>query len=205
MFNIEPMHAVLTGDVVNSRAATASPWLRDLKKALSYYGASPQDWEIFRGDSFQLIVPAQKAFEAALYIKACIKQQALYDVRQGIGIGNRDFHAPRITESNGTAFVHSGAAFENLGKNYLAILTPDPALNQALEVMTELAGLTIDNWTPITSEVIRLKLENPDKNQMELARVLKKSQSSVSDSLSRGGFSQVMKLNTFFKKSMQAL
>lgn len=199
------MYAVLTGDIVNSRAAKGSPWLKDLKQALSHYGDAPQDWEIFRGDSFQLIVPAGKALEAALYIKACVKQQAAYDVRQGIGLGNRDFDAPRITESNGTAFVHSGTAFENLGKNYLAILTPDAALNQALEVMTELAGLTIDNWTPTTSQAVRLKLENPEKSQMELARLLSKSQSSVSDSLSRGGFSQVMKLNTFFKKSLQAL
>lgn len=199
------MFAVLTGDIVNSRATTGSPWLKGLKQALSQYGASPQDWELFRGDSYQLIVPAQKALEAALYIKACIKQQAPYDVRQGIGIGDRDFHAPRITESNGTAFVHSGEAFEGLGKNFLVIRTSDPQLNQALEVMTELAGLTIDSWTPTTSEVIRLKLERPDANQTELARVLKKSQSSISDSLSRGGFSQVMKFNTYYKKALETL
>lgn len=199
------MVAVLTGDIVNSRAATGSPWLKSLKQALSHYGASPKDWEIFRGDSFQLIVPAHSAVEAALYIKASIRQQAPYDVRQGIGIGDCDFQATGITQSNGTAFVRSGEAFEGLGKNLLAILTPDPQLNQALEVMTELAGLTIDNWTPTTSQAIRLKLEKPDTNQTQLAHLLKKSQSSVSDSLSRGGFSQVMKLNDFFKKSLLSL
>lgn len=199
------MFAVLTGDIVNSRAHTGSPWLKGLKQALSQYGTSPQDWELYRGDSYQLIVPATKALEAALYIKSCIKQQAPYDVRQGIGIGDRDFHASRISESNGTAFVHSGEAFEGLGKNLLAIRTPDPELNLALEVMTDLAGLTIDGWTPTTSEVIQLKLERPDANQTQLARLLNKSQSSISDSLSRGGFSQVMKFNDFFKKALHTL
>ena len=50
------MKAVLTGDIVNSRAFMG--WQDDLTEVLNRYGSSPKNWEIFRGDSFQLIVDA---------------------------------------------------------------------------------------------------------------------------------------------------
>lgn len=199
------MTAVITGDIVNSTKGNPADWLSRLKLALDRYGSEPEIWEIYRGDSFQLMLPAVKAFEAALYIKACLKQEQGHDVRMGVGIGSRDFKSGRVSESNGTAFVRSGGAFDELGKDLLALVTGDAKLDETLKIMISLASLAMNDWTPKSAEVIKLKLENPNWNQLELAKQLQKSQSTVSESFSRGGFDEIMKLNEYFKIAISAL
>lgn len=48
------MIAVITGDIINSRAEDVSLWMPVLKKELQKIGERPKDWEIYRGDSFQI-------------------------------------------------------------------------------------------------------------------------------------------------------
>ena len=81
------MIAVLTGDIVNSREVSAQKWLKELKYALAFHGREKKDWEVYRGDSFQLRIEVQHALAAALRIKANMKQFKELDVRIGIGIG----------------------------------------------------------------------------------------------------------------------
>ena len=199
------MIAVITGDIVNSSKGNPQDWLPGLKSALATYGSEPEKWEVYRGDSFQITLPAKKALEAAYYIKASIKQLVEYDVRMGVGIGSQDFKSSRVSESNGSAFVRSGGAFDKLGRDLLSVVTGKEELDEALEVMIRLASLTMNDWTSKSAEVIRLKLENPNWNQLELARRLEKSQSSVSESFSRAGFDELMRLNEYFKKSISTL
>ena len=108
------MKAVITGDIINSRKVASSLWIQDLKAILNRYGNEPKDWEIYRGDSFQLVVDAVVALEIAFVIKATIKQHKALDVRMAIGVGSIDYIADKITESNGTAFVNSGECFGRL-------------------------------------------------------------------------------------------
>ena len=68
------MIAVLTGDIVNSKSENAEVWLEALKSTLELYGKTPKDWEVFRGDSFQLVVSNEKAILASIHIKCAIKQ-----------------------------------------------------------------------------------------------------------------------------------
>ena len=68
------MIAVLTGDIINSREDQSPKWLIALKEGLNQYGKEPQDWEIYRGDSFQLETTPSKALQAAIHIKAAMKQ-----------------------------------------------------------------------------------------------------------------------------------
>ena len=68
------MKAVITGDIINSRKVASALWMGDLKDILKDYGNEPKDWEIYRGDSFQLIINPVDALEIALLIKAAIKQ-----------------------------------------------------------------------------------------------------------------------------------
>lgn len=123
----------------------------------------------------------------------------------GIGIGDLNYKSQRVSESNGSAFTRSGQAFEELGKDLLALVTGDQQVDEPLRIMLSLASLTTDSWTPKTAEVIKLKLENPYWNQVQLAKKLGKSQSTISEGLSRGGFDQIMQLNEYFKKSLSAL
>ena len=199
------MIAVITGDIVNSTKGHPLVWLPRLKAALNRYGSEPEAWEVYRGDSFQVNLAVDAALEAAFYLKACIKQEAGFDLRMGIGIGDLNYKSQRVSESNGSAFTRSGQAFEELGKDLLALVTGDQQVDEPLRIMLSLASLTTDSWTPKTAEVIKLKLENPYWNQVQLAKKLGKSQSTISEGLSRGGFDQIMQLNEYFKKSLSAL
>lgn len=40
-----------------------------------------------------------------------------------IGIGCKDYNAPKITESNGEAFIYSGELFDEMKKKKLSIKT----------------------------------------------------------------------------------
>jgi diadenosine tetraphosphate (Ap4A) HIT family hydrolase len=71
--------------------------------------------------------------------------------------------------------------------------------------MFSLSLLTINNWSSIVSEVIKTVIENPEKNQSDLAKILNKSQSSISEALKRGGFEEVMNMNEFYKNHISQL
>jgi hypothetical protein len=199
------MIAVITGDIINSRQGNIESWINPLKETLNQYGSEPKNWEVYRGDSFQLSLAPEKALLAALHIKATIKIAKTQDVRMAIGIGEENYNSSKITESNGSAYVNSGECFEELKKQTLAIKSNDKELDQIFNIMFSLSLLTINNWSSIVSEVIKTVIENPEKNQSDLAKILNKSQSSISEALKRGGFEEVMKMNEFYKNNISQL
>lgn len=196
------MVAVLTGDIKNSTGHKTSEWLSLLKQALDRYGNEPSDWEVYRGDSFQLQTEPEKALEAALYIKACLKQVRQMDVRIAVGLGEKTYNAEKITESNGEAFVYSGKCFENLKKQNLAIRTSHTGFDGHINLLLELASLTMDNWTPAISKTVKSAIENPEMNQRELASLLGKSQGNISEELKKAGFDEVQKMIEFYKTQL---
>ncbi|MDP2089531.1 MAG: transcriptional regulator [Flavobacteriaceae bacterium] len=199
------MVSIITGDIVNSRAIDTQLWLHELKETLAKYGKEPQKWEIFRGDSFQLEVSPEYALEAVVVLKATIKQFKELDIRIAIGVGEKTYAAAKITESNGSAFIRSGECFEQLKKQALAINTPSNELNQTLNLMFELASLTIDGWSPTSAFIIKTAIENPEMNQKELATILGMKQSNISRGLKRGGYDEIIKMNEYYKKNIQTL
>ncbi|MBO6572590.1 transcriptional regulator [bacterium] len=199
------MIAVLTGDIVNSRKGETKNWLTALKNVLSHYGAEPKDWEIYRGDSFQLSVKPENAFIAAIHIKAEIKKTTSLDVRLGIGLGEETHKADKITESNGSAYQLSGEGFDLLKKQTLAFKLQNKELTQELNLMLALLLLTADRWSNTVAEVIKTVIEHPEKNQQEIAQILNKSQSNVSEALKRGGFEEIMNMNKFYQAKISVL
>jgi hypothetical protein len=200
------MEAIITGDLINSRQVEPSEWMPALKKVLKKYGKEPKNWEIFRGDSFQLNTKPEDALMAAILIKAKIKQWKNLDVRIGIGIGEITYQAAKITESNGTAFLNSGECFEELKKQTLAIKTPHKDLNETLNLMIELASLTIDRWTETAAKLIKLKIENQNLNQKDLANLLNKTaQGTISEGLKRAGYDEIQRLLNYYKLKISEL
>ena len=194
--------SILTGDIVNSRKENPLSWQIGLKKELNLQGNSPQEWEIFRGDMFQLETSPHQSLKSAIKIKSQIKQIKNVDVRIAIGLGKQQYQTNKITESNGEAYTNSGLCFENLKKKRLAIITPWNDFNEEWNLHLKLASLIMDNWTPTTSLIIRVSLENPEKNQEEIALQLNRSQSTVSASLNRGGFDELQSMITQFEKQI---
>lgn len=196
------MIAVLTGDIINSRQGQTSLWLNQLKSTLNLYGQTPKDWEIFRGDSFQLKTNPENALRIALHIKAVIKQVKPYDVRIAIGLGEQSYDSKTISESNGSAFVNSGEGFESLKKQTLTVVSENKKWDNTINIMINLALLTANSWSNTVAKVISTVIENPEKNQNDIALLLGKSQSTISEALKRGGYEEIMQLNAFYKEQI---
>ncbi len=194
--------AILTGDIIHSRTDKKNAWLRILKKVLVLQGDTPKQWEIFRGDSFQLETTPEKALRLALLIKATLKELKDIDVRISIGIGEKTFNAARITESNGSAFIKSGEGFDQLKKQTLTIRSANESWDEVINIMLSLAMLIADNWKPTTSAIMKVTLENENSNQQELATKLKKTQSSISEGLKRGGNEEIQALLNYYSKTV---
>jgi len=135
------MIGIITGDIVNSRKLSSKIWIDGLKKLLNTFGKNPVEWDIYRGDEFQLkIKNPEEALFIALQIKSYFKTLKL-DVRMNIGFGDITYKAKKISESNGTAFIRSGELFETLKKQKinLAINSGNEILDTEINLMLRLS------------------------------------------------------------------
>lgn len=198
--------AVITGDIVKSRKiapADIDNVITSLKETFEIINNhllnKKGTFEIFRGDSFQGIVPyPEKALLVALILRAHLRTfipsdrkpagmrsdkpilNAYSDARVSVGIGKIRYRAEKVTESQGDAFEKSGHLFDKLKKDdeRLGVATPWGDINKELEVECKLADAVIDRWTPNTAEaVFHHFLYN--KNQYELAAVFNISQPAL--------------------------
>lgn len=201
------MIAIITGDIINSQKTESQQWLPSLKQLLTNWGETPQFWEVYRGDEFQLKCSITEAFIKALTIKSLIKGFEELDVRIAIGIGEETFHSEKITESNGSAYVNSGrllSEIKNEGRT-LAVQTQNDKLNRDLNMLLKWASIDFDNWTVATAEIIHQLLTNPNFTQEELAKNLNISQSSVSQRIKRANFDLITETNEYFRKKTAEL
>jgi hypothetical protein len=197
------MTSIITGDIINSRKVEPTIWLNPLKALMKEWGKTPKTWEIYRGDSFQVeISQPQYALLAAIRIKACIKSVEKLDVRMGIGIGEKNYDAPKITEANGEAFINSGETFEELKKlkQQLAIRTPWPELDAELNLMFRLASIVLDKWTMATAQIVAVSIVNRTLSQKELGDKIERTQSTISEAQKRAHYDEIMDLVAFYEK-----
>ncbi|WP_321437333.1 winged helix-turn-helix transcriptional regulator [uncultured Bacteroides sp.] len=163
------IQGVITGDIVDSTKVESNKrteLLLALKETIAdinqYIGLVKI--EIYRGDSFQIIIPdSVNALRIAILIRLGLQRKTpnenirsqKWDARISLGIGDISFSAPSIPESDGEAFRNSGRAFDKLGKNYhLIISTPWSEINNELEVSTKFADILINSWSYLQIEVI---------------------------------------------------
>lgn len=183
------MYAILTGDIVGSRRVETQEWLPHLESVLTHY---TNNFDIFRGDSFQAAVPIEKCIEAVFFIKASIRCIEPLDVRIGLGIGEVSYWDTHIKNSMGEAFINSGEAFDRLEKNYIYVRSPwkdwDEPTNIILQLSTELAN----RWTFNMAQTIATMIKNPESNQQEIANLLnKKYQSQISTELGNASWQKI--------------
>lgn len=199
------MYAVITGDIVQSQKTAVEVWMHPLKEILNQYGSSPKDWEIYRGDSFQVITSPEQALLLGLIIKSSLKSNDI-NVRMAIGLGEINYRTDKITESNGSAFVNSGTSFDGLKKHYFSIKTPWEQYNKVVNTMLDLASITMDKWTAKTAKVMCFKFQNPTMNQKDIAENFdKKGQGNISEALKRGGYDQLNQFLNYYQQSISEL
>lgn len=201
--------SVITGDIIRSRAqANPEVWINALKNALSTLENDMKFWEIYRGDSFQIeIRDIYKSFEAAVYIKSCIKMIKGLDVRLAIGIGNKIYQGKDVTESNGEVFVFSGETLESLKKEKqnLRIKTKDDTINKELNLYFKLALVSMDNWTVNSAEIVKLSIEKPNALQSELGKMIGINQNAVSSRQKRAGLDNILELDKMYRHKISDL
>ncbi len=176
------MKAVITGDIIGSaRATDPEKWIRPLRNTLKKYGREPAEWQIFRGDAFQIIVDAKVGLRLMLHLSAAVRS-AEFDVRMSLGLGEHTHKATKVTESNGTAFTHSGQAFETLekSKRKFVLRSGEEEFDRQWNLMLYLLETLCESWTRASAEILALLMQQPDAVQSELAEKLGISQPSVS-------------------------
>lgn len=196
------MIAIITGDIINSEKHPSSQWIDLLKNYFNQFGASPMNWEIYRGDEFQLKVTERNALFTAIRIKAMLKTIKGLDVRMGIGIGLETYIGTGVTESNGPAYQRSGRNFETLkeSKINLSIATGETENDRTLNLMLRLALDFMDDWSVVSAEIVTLSLDYPHYSQKEIAQQLGIKQSAVSQRLKRARLDLVLDVLSYYKE-----
>ena len=201
------MICILTGDIKGSRKAKSKNWLAELKELFLQFGKNPADWEIYRGDEFQIeIKDCEEALLIAFQIKAFLRTISL-DARMSIGIGEKTSTAKRISESNGSAFVYSGEAFDVMKKNKINLVmqSADNQFNKDMNLLIRLGLSFMDNWLAQQAEYVLLAINNPKLSQEEMGEILKINQAAVSKRRKRANFDLMLEINQAYVEKLKML
>jgi hypothetical protein len=193
------IHAVLTGDIVNSSrfpAAEEKLLLAALNSAFDTHL-----YEYYRGDSFQAYINDPRlALKVALLCRAITisftedYESIPYDVRISIGIGIVDQPVKKLSTAKGEAFLLSGRHLDEIAKTStrLIITTGNELANAGLRVLADYINSIYDHMTARQAQVIsRLLVGN---TQQSIAEELEKSKSTVHQLTVSGRWLEIEKL-----------
>lgn len=201
------MIVILTADIINSRKLSSKKWMNDFKQLLNSFGKSPNDWEIYRGDEFQLeIKNPEDAFLIAFQLKAFFKSINL-DVRMSLGFGDKTYKSKKITESNGSAFVRSGELFETLKKQKinLAVNSGNVDFDEEFNLIVQLSMSFMDSWLQQSAEFVLIAIQNPTLSQEEIGLKLGINQAAVSRRQKRSQYELMLQVERYFRKKVKSL
>ena len=193
-------YAVLTGDVVGSskldeaaRRGLPDSLEKASKAARSVFkNTVPLDADIFRGDSWQLVVAdARLGLRVALFFRAHLRGNspgAGLDTRISIGIGQITFLAKqKVSQGDGPAFRESGKMLESMPKSRrLALSITDRETPAGVVAVVALIDVLMVRWTEkqalaVVGALQQLKQEeignswNPPVKQQVIARHLQQA------------------------------
>lgn len=216
--------AVITGDIVHSRK------IGDLHLLLSGLKACIEEtsgslgiriqFEIFRGDSFQMVTDQpEDVMKIALIIRARLKSLSLgeseddknipldklWDARVSMGIGEAGTLLQRVTESTGQAFELSGKQLDEMKNSgeRMRLITCWNDLNEQFAVITSLSDAIINRWTYNSSEAVYHYLLY-GKTQVQISEKLGISQPAVHNRLSISNIDAIVKMLNYLNKTIKS-
>ena len=205
-------YSVVTGDIANSTSIAADKrveLIEQVSALIKSWVAKPEDAEIFRGDSFQLLFDdVAEALKRSIQIRCWLKSyqdgpgNAPLDARLSIGIGDIAYFGKSVLDADGEAFHLSGRAFDEMKatQNFLQLSTNDQQLNNQLNIILNLANIIITQWTKNQAEVIFLLLEG--RTQQEMADELKIAQSAVNNRIKLSRWKEIDKTMRYIASLM---
>jgi len=194
-------HAVLTADIVNStrlKVAREKKLTTRLREIFKQRGAR---LEFYRGDSFQAYTKnAGEALRMALLCRtaaiALDRDEPILgsDLRISIGIGAVQHPLKELKTGKGEAFVLSGRKFDELPELNLriAITSNNLLANEGFSIIAAYVDNIFRAMTGKQAEVI-FGLLNGDL-QKQVARKLKKTESTIHQLLKSGRWQEIEKL-----------
>jgi len=209
--SLPSLHAVLTGDIVNS--TLLSPEMeKSLLEALREL-LSPYLTEFYRGDSFQVYL---KEPAVALRLALACRVLAIHrtpgegelpvsDIRISIGIGTVVLPVEKPGMAKGEAFIRSGHQFDDMqwSEERLAISSGHDIADIGLDVMAAYLDSICKGMTTKQAEAVAGLLQ--EKTQQEIAQQLGKSKSTVSQLVSAARWPEIQRILYQFEKLINQL
>ena len=203
------MQAIITADIVNYTKFTQNSegnlmdnFIKWTKRTGSF---SEVKYELYRGDSFQCIIPnLNQTLKICLlnrsYFLRLSKNQNGLDVRQAIGLGDVESLQKTLSRSDGQAFRFSGRSFDEMDKkgNRIIFKSSFDEIDAELNTSFSLLEAIIKGWTATQAEVFFHKLQG--KKEKEIAEQLSVSQPAVNRHLKALSWSAVERLLSRFEE-----
>jgi hypothetical protein len=202
---------VITADIVNSEPS----WAKELGKRLEqtiYASQAAAKVFFYRGDSFQSYLPdPYSTYRLALKLRNQAKlfekdrPEIKTDVRISIGIGTVELPITQLANAQGEAFILSGRSFDVMVQNEkrLSMQCGDGKTNVTLKTISLFTDYLFQSLTMKQAEVLEHLLNH--RTQMETAKWLKKSQSTINRHVQSMGWKQMEELMELYEKSIQLL
>lgn len=197
--------AVITGDIVNS-TLLSTKLEKQLKNEI-IKTLEPNKFEFYRGDSFQACIKSPKdALTIVVRIRAIARRISPdHDVRASIGIGKINAGLRKLSTATGEAFILSGRAFDtllNTDRN-LTINSKNAIANHGFEIISYFVDFIFKSLTEKQAEVVLVLLA--DKTQLEAAKKLRKSPSTINKHAQSGGWREIMTIISEYQELVAKL
>lgn len=184
--------SVITGDLVNSRQLDTTSYISGLNALLSQLQQAKliQRFEIFRGDAFQALAAPQSGLLLAVYIRIALKamDSRQWDARIAVGLGSGQEEATGY----GSAFVNSGQALDGLMKNCrLALKNDNDRTNAIVSDLLPMLDHVVSRLSQTEARIVQARIFAA--TNQEVAEKLQKAASTVSATLKRAAYEEIMR------------
>ncbi len=214
-------YAVLTGDVVDSSKLSAArrkalPKIlakagRETQKAFSK--AVPLEVDVFRGDSWQLLVAAPlESLRVALFLRARLRATAErgkgLDTRISVAIGRVDFvPGERVSQGDGEAYRASGRGLDALRRReFLKIGLPEGVPGAAgVQAAVRLIDVIAQGWTGPQAQAVSGALLGWPQDRIAEAWPEPVRQSTVSRHLEKAAWEPLAEGLAFVEAELERL
>jgi hypothetical protein len=212
-------HAVVTGDIVRSTRLSRDQF-RQVQEAITragrelaqhFPGRIPFPIELFRGDSWQLFLPAPAdALRMALYARAFVLAEAeRVDTRFAIGVGTVDKMPEKsVGDGRGEAFRLSGDMVDRKRTARMSIAIAGPPVaeqeNRAIATMLTVLDAVVSRWTSAQATAARGALLGWTQEQIaERWPGRSITQQAAGQHLSRAGFDGALEVIEYYEDVMK--